>query len=140
MMLTIAYGEDQSDNTQLHYPEVCYPAQGFQIRHKQKNQFQSTFGKVNIKELVAEAGSRIEPIIYWTTVGDKNATDGFQSKLIKINYGLHGSIPDGVLFRISSINSNTQQAFQIEKEFANQLIGRIDPKFLPILIGLPNKR
>lgn len=135
VMLTIAYGEDQSDNTQLHYPEVCYPAQGFQIRHKQKNQFQSILGPLSIKELVAEAGSRVEPIIYWTTVGERNATDGFQSKLIKINYGLHGVIPDGVLFRISSINSDSQQAFLIEKDFANLLIKNIDPKFYPILLG-----
>jgi hypothetical protein len=31
IMLSIAYGKDQSDTTQVHYPEICYPAQGFQI-------------------------------------------------------------------------------------------------------------
>lgn len=139
VMLTIAYGEDQSDNTQLHYPEVCYPAQGFQISHKQKGQFQSVLGPLRIKELVATISSRVEPIIYWTTVGEKNATGGFESKLIKIDYGLHGIIPDGLLFRISSINPDTHQAFKIEKEFANQLISSINPKFHPILTGLPSK-
>lgn len=136
IMLTIAYGEDQSDNTQLHYPEVCYPAQGFQITSKQKSTFESVLGPLQIKELVAATSSRIEPIIYWTTVGDKNATNGFESKLIKINYGLHGAIPDGLLFRISSVNANTEQAFALEKAFANQLITQIDPKFLPMLTGL----
>ena len=30
VMLSVAYGDDQSDvSVQMHYPEVCYPAQGF---------------------------------------------------------------------------------------------------------------
>jgi hypothetical protein len=31
VMLSIAYGGDQSDGMQVHKPEICYPAQGFQI-------------------------------------------------------------------------------------------------------------
>ena len=31
IMLSIAYGGDQSDSMAVHKPEVCYPAQGFQI-------------------------------------------------------------------------------------------------------------
>ncbi|MBV5336464.1 MAG: EpsI family protein, partial [Deltaproteobacteria bacterium] len=31
VMLSLAYGDDQRDSMQLHYPEVCYPAQGFQL-------------------------------------------------------------------------------------------------------------
>ena len=31
IMLSVAYGGDQSDGTRAHRPEVCYPAQGFQI-------------------------------------------------------------------------------------------------------------
>src|ERR1700760_574767 len=33
VMLSIAYGADQADDdVQLHYPEVCYPAQGFRVK------------------------------------------------------------------------------------------------------------
>ena len=31
IMLSIAYGGDQSDSMAVHKPEVCYPGQGFQI-------------------------------------------------------------------------------------------------------------
>lgn len=31
IMLSIAYGLDQRDAMQVHYPEVCYPAQGFTV-------------------------------------------------------------------------------------------------------------
>ena len=36
IMLAIAYGDDQRDAMQLHYPEVCYPAQGFSLKGKEK--------------------------------------------------------------------------------------------------------
>jgi len=31
IMLSMAYGDDQRGNLQAHKPEVCYPAQGFQL-------------------------------------------------------------------------------------------------------------
>ena len=31
IMLSVAYGGDQSDATRAHRPDVCYPAQGFSI-------------------------------------------------------------------------------------------------------------
>ena len=31
IMLSVAYGGDQSKATRAHRPEVCYPAQGFEI-------------------------------------------------------------------------------------------------------------
>ena len=63
IMLSIAYGGDQSDNMAVHKPEVCYPAQGFQIL---KNPTISSFapgeGSIPVKRLVATQGRRIEPI------------------------------------------------------------------------------
>jgi EpsI family protein len=35
IMLSIAYGKNQSDALQLHKPEICYPAQGFTLLAKQ---------------------------------------------------------------------------------------------------------
>jgi Protein of unknown function (DUF3485) len=31
VMLSVAYGGDQSDGTRAHRPEICYPAQGFEV-------------------------------------------------------------------------------------------------------------
>ena len=31
IMMSVAYGGDQSDGTRAHRPEVCYPAQGFEV-------------------------------------------------------------------------------------------------------------
>ena len=37
VMLSLAYGADQSHDNQIHKPEVCYPAQGFQIISRKKD-------------------------------------------------------------------------------------------------------
>ena len=36
IMLSIAYGRDQSDALQMHKPELCYPAQGFRLLNNQR--------------------------------------------------------------------------------------------------------
>ena len=36
IMLALAYGDDQRDSMQVHYPEVCYPAQGFTLSKKRQ--------------------------------------------------------------------------------------------------------
>lgn len=122
IMLTIAYGEDQSDGMALHYPEVCYPAQGFQIRHKFNDDLKVMGAMIPVKRLVAYQGHRNEPITYWTTMGSKVVRGGTQAKLEQIKYGIHGLIPDGLLFRVSSINTDAAQAFDEQNEFITSLV------------------
>lgn len=70
IMLSIAYGGDQSDTMAVHKREVCYPAQGFQILKSAFGTFSTGAGDIPVKHLVATQGQRVEPINYWTTVGD----------------------------------------------------------------------
>ena len=93
IMLSIAYGGEQSDSMAVHKPEVCYPAQGFQILKNTSGSFATGAGDIPVKRLVATQGQRIEPITYWTTVGDKVAISGVKWKLQQLKYGLTGKIP-----------------------------------------------
>ena len=122
IMLSIAYGEDQSDSKQLHYPEVCYPAQGFQIASNQLASLSTQFGNIPVRRLHAEMGSRSEPITYWTTVGNRVVRSGKETKIEQLRYGFKGQIPDGLLFRVSSINYDTQFAYAIQQAFIQTLI------------------
>ena len=122
IMLSIAYGEDQSDAKQLHYPEVCYPAQGFQIASNQLASLSTQFGNIPVRRLHAEMGSRSEPITYWTTVGNRVVRSGKETKIEQLRYGFKGQIPDGLLFRVSSINYDTQAAYAIQQTFIQTLI------------------
>lgn len=140
IMLSIAYGGDQSDSMAVHKPEVCYPAQGFQIL---KSPVVSTFSteggaSIPVKRLVATQGARIEPITYWTTVGDKVAVNGWKWKLQQMTYGLTGKIPDGLLFRISSIQADEAKAYQLQDEFTRELLNAMSPGGRQRIIGNPS--
>jgi len=138
IMLSIAYGGDQSDNMSVHKPEVCYPAQGFQILKNSADTFATGEGNIPIKRLVAVQGRRIEPITYWTTVGDTvAAVSGLMWKLNVMKYGLTGKIPDGLLFRISSIQADEAKAYRTQDAFARDLLKAMSPSGRERIIGNP---
>lgn len=138
VMLSIAYGGDQSDSMAVHKPEVCYPAQGFQILRNKAGTFSTGEGDIPVKRLVATQGPRIEPITYWTTVGDAVAVGGIRRKLQQMKYGLTGSIPDGLLFRISSIQTDENAAYRTQDDFSRALLGALTPEAKERIIGTPN--
>ena len=136
IMLSIAYGEDQSDAKQLHYPEVCYPAQGFQITSSQKAELSTQFGKIPVWRLHAEMGSRSEPLTYWSTVGNKVVRGGKEIKLQQLSYGFKGEIPDGLLFRVSSINKDKNEGYAFQQQFVQSLIAELTTSNRTRLAGL----
>lgn len=135
IMLSIAYGGDQSDDMAVHKPEVCYPSQGFQILANSTSMFSTGDGFIPVKRLVAAQGQRIEPITYWTTVGDNVAINGLEWKLYQLKYGLTGKIPDGLLFRISSIQPDAAEAYRLQDDFARALLAALTPGGRKRLIG-----
>ncbi|MFC7420026.1 exosortase-associated protein EpsI, B-type [Iodobacter arcticus] len=127
IMLSIAYGRDQGgDGTQVHRPEYCYPAQGFELKNSKDGQLKYKENDIPVRRLLAIHGNRIEPITYWITVGDTALRSGFERKMAQINYGLKGTIPDGLLFRVSSISADSNQAYQLQEKFTNELLNSVD--------------
>lgn len=122
VMLSIAYGSDQSEQTQLHKPEVCYPSQGFMLKNKRHEQLATPNGSIPVTRLETTLGQRHEPVTYWITVADKVVGPGLDKKLTEMQYGLRGQIPDGLLFRVSSIDTNVERAFKAQTEFVVQLL------------------
>jgi EpsI family protein len=140
IMLSIAYGGDQSDSMSVHKPEVCYPAQGFQILKNRTGVFSTGTGEIPVTRLVASQGRRIEPITYWTTIGDTvSISRGLKWKLSQLKYGLTGKIPDGLLFRISSIQADERAAYRNQDDFSRALIGAMTPEGKQRIIGRPGQ-
>lgn len=137
IMLSIAYGGDQTDDMAVHKPEVCYPAQGFQILKNATGSLVTGQGNIPVKRLVATQGQRIEPITYWRTVGDAVEVNGLKWKLQQLKYGLTGEIPDGLLFRISSIQADEAKAYQLQDAFARDLLKAMPPSGRERIIGNP---
>lgn len=139
IMLSIAYGGEQSDAMAVHKPEICYPAQGFQILKNISSTFSTSDGSIPVKRLVATQGARIEPITYWTTVGDKVEVSGWKWKMQQMKYGLTGKIPDGLLFRISSIQADDTKAYQVQDAFTRDLLKALSSSDRQRIVGIPGE-
>jgi EpsI family protein len=135
IMMSVAYGGDQSDATRAHRPEVCYPAQGFQIRSSEVGRVSLPDRSLEARRLVASQGSRVEPITYWIAVGDKIALTGTQQKLAQLGYTTRGVIPDGMLFRVSNIDSNSQASYALHQDFVAQLAKHMKPEDVGRVFG-----
>ncbi|WP_090826783.1 exosortase-associated protein EpsI, B-type [Nitrosovibrio tenuis] len=135
VMLAIAYGTDQRDSMQLHYPEICYPAQGFVLQAKQTGALATSSGSIPVTRIQTSLDQRHEPVTYWATIGDQVFQGGVQKKLAEMSYGLNGKIPDGMLIRISSIDTETSNAYAIQTQFADQMLSAITPEYRKKLSG-----
>lgn len=128
VMLSIAYGANQgSDDFQVHRPEYCYTAQGFQVKKSWQDFLKLGTRELPIQRLEAIQGSRNEPITYWITIGDKATLPGISRKLTQLSYGLTGKIPDGMLIRVSSITPNAKEAYQLQDRFVNAMLDAVAP-------------
>lgn len=135
IMLSIAYGNDQSDSMQVHKPEVCYPAQGFVLQGKQLGTLAIKNGEIPVIRILTTLGQRSEPVTYWTTIGDQVVKPGIHKKLAEMSYGLSGKIPDGMLIRVSSIDAQSDSAYQIQNRFSAQMLEALAPEHRQRLTG-----
>ncbi|MBZ8140323.1 EpsI family protein [Rubrivivax gelatinosus] len=135
IMLSVAYGGDQSDATRVHRPEVCYPAQGFQMLANSETLLPLDGQSLRVRRLVAKLGGRVEPITYWITVGERVAISGTEQKLAQLAYTTRGVIPDGMLVRVSSIDTDAQAAYRIQQDFIQRLAAAVQRGVRPRVIG-----
>jgi len=136
IMLSLAYGTVQSGyQSEIHRPEVCYPAQGFQLIKKWKDVvgFKST--TLPVMRIVTQLGHRHEPVTYWIRIGDSLVRGAAEQSLARVGYGLTGHIPDGILFRVSEINSDEQGSFSLQDQFIRALLSSLTSDQRKILIG-----
>ena len=135
VMLAIAYGADQSTDMHVHRPELCYTASGFDVGKMTKTFVDTTIGQIPVMRLVAKQGMRNEPITYWIRVGDSLTRGWLEQKLTAIGYGLTGKVPDGLLFRVSTITNDEQDSYRIQQAFITDLIKAMPSEDQHWLVG-----
>lgn len=135
VMLSLAYGRNQNRDLQVHKPEVCYVAQGFQLHATEKTQLKTSFGGIPAMRLVTTMGSRNEPVTYWIRMGDKIIRGWYEQNAARISAGLKGQIPDGLLVRVSTVQSDTDAGFAIQESFLSDMLQAVDDKHRAMFIG-----
>jgi len=135
IMLSVAYGGAQRHSMQVHLPEVCYPAQGFQIKSTSKGVIDASGTTLPVMKLVATQGLRIEPITYWVMMGDSAVRGKLEQSFARLKSGLTGKIPYGILIRVSTISANESQSFRTEEQFVRDMLGAVPKQDRKILMG-----
>jgi EpsI family protein len=139
VMLMLAYGSDQRRRSglALHVPDVCYPAQGFEISSRRVGELKVGERALRVKRLeTVQRQMRFEPLTYWTMTGDFQTLSGLQTKKVDIEYGLRGLVPDGLLFRVSSIGRDSPAEFALQQRFVVDLLAALKPGTRQQLSGL----
>jgi EpsI family protein len=136
VMLLVAYGGTQGDVLQLHRPESCYPALGFQIDSKKYASLPLPGGaKLPSVKIVASAGDRHENIIYWTRLGEDLPLNSTDQRKDLLRDAMAGFVPDGVLVRASLVDSDPERAFGVLSSFIPALLSAVKAGARPALIG-----
>ena len=137
MMLTIAYGGDQSHALKAHRQEFCYEAQGFQIRQLSHGNLDLGRGSIPVARMLAVRGNRSEPVTYWMTIGDRAVIGRTERLLTQLRYGLSRQIPDGMMVRVSNLSTDTQSSFRAHQDFVSTLMTSMKSADVPKLVGIP---
>jgi hypothetical protein len=136
-MLSIAYGADQRDDLQVHYPEVCYPAQGFQVQSNTPAQVATAFGDLRVRQMQTRLNAhRNEPVTYWAMLGDQVVLSGWNKKLTEMRLAWDGKRADGLLFRVSTVDERNAYGFAGEARFISDLMDALPDHHRRRLSGL----
>lgn len=135
VMLTIAYGNDQSSEvTAAHRPEFCYRGAGFEVRDLGVAELPVGQTSLTVRHLVGTRGAYTESISYWVTLDETATLPGLGRKLAQLQYGLRGLIADGMLVRVSSPGSDLNEGFGAQaafiRDFREQLPGEFKTRFM----------
>jgi EpsI family protein len=136
VMLSIAYGGDQRGTLRAHKPEICYPAQGFKLLDSADTVLTTEHGPIPARTLRTVLGPRNEPVMYWFAYAGRTSASSWERRLQSLRLTLTGQVPDGLLFRVSSIDADAPRAWQRQGDFVRALLGACAPSARARLAGL----
>ncbi|MBC7755469.1 MAG: EpsI family protein [Bdellovibrio sp.] len=140
IMLSLAYGDNQTFSKQLHRPEACYSSQGFKIENLHEQKLQLAGHPLVVNRMTGVIGQRIEQVTYWIRIGDK-IISGPATALNKARMamGLKGYVADGLLFRVSEVAGDAQLSYEVQDQFIQDFLKVLSPAQQLMLIGPVSK-
>jgi EpsI family protein len=105
IMLLVAYSASQNGFLQVHRPEFCYTAAGFELSDFARHDVPLGGAKslrVNTLTALREGGGGGEKLLYWTRIGNHIPLSWAEQKLVFAEDNLRGLIPDAALIRVSA--------------------------------------
>lgn len=135
LILSIAYGRNQSSDTQLHTPEMCYGSQGFKVGDSQVDHLPTPWGSLPVRHVPTHMGSRTEPLTYFIRNSRRVTTDSSLTRnLARMEVALRGYVGDGLLVRVSEITPR-DDAFALQSRFLTDFLAALTPAQRELYIG-----
>lgn len=128
VMLALAYAKQQRQDVKIHQPDVCYPAQGYQMLFSKNVVFNGLSSQTPIlgKQQLYSGQGHLEAVSYWIRVGDETLRSGLQMRLKIIKDGLlYRRLDDGILVRVSSTvtdESQLKEAYETQNDFLASMV------------------
>jgi EpsI family protein len=118
VMMLIAYNYKQDGVLQLHRPEFCYPAGGFQL----SSTMPVTLALARGREIPASAFTAVSPVqteqvLYFTRLGTSFPRSWLDQRASVLWANLHGQIPDGAMMRVSLLDTDQRRALEVLRGF-----------------------
>ena len=136
VLALFAYGRRQTDELQLHRPEVCYPAFGFELVRNEAFALRlADRADLPTRRLFAEGSSHQESILYWSRMGEHLPTSGGSQRQARLQIAMSGIIPDGLLCRFSTNTDQPAQGWSRLEAFIPDLIRAVPVQHRRVLVG-----
>ncbi len=136
IMMLLAHGASQTNDLQLHRPEGCYPAFGYEILYDRIGALQIPPGVLlPTRRLVADAPGRRECIVYWTRIGDSLPTSYGAQRASLLANAMAGFVCDGVLARFSVVNLDIDRSFAMLEHFVLEFLRAVRASSRQAFIG-----
>lgn len=138
VMVSIAYGREQTSSLELHWPENCYRFVGFTVHGRAPGHLNVDGRELPVTRLVAELPLRPEPITYWAVLGGEQVGDSGTYRMKRLAHSVRRLVPDGLLVRISSIDPRPERAFALHATFIEELRRAMAPEHRAKVFGAPH--
>jgi EpsI family protein len=136
MMLSIAYGDQQSDALQLHRPEACYPAVGFSVSPPRPLSLVAGGLSIPAVALTATMRDRVEDLIFWSRMGRRFPRSEGEQRAMRFTNAIEGIVPDGALVRASAVRTRkAMPVFDQVEDFLKALMGALGSEGRRVLLA-----
>jgi EpsI family protein len=125
LMLLMAQSGHQTGFLQVHRPDFCYRASGYQISAVSPHPIRLGASVIPASMMDATSGGPTEHVVFWTRIGDRIPTSWTGQKLVVAEQNLRGMIPDAILIRLSVISPDGETARATIDGFVRQMLATI---------------
>lgn len=135
IMLLVAQSATQTGILQIHRPEICYTAGGYQLSAIEPHVVGLPWGALPTLSMSATSDSRTEQLVYWTRIGDRLPKSWREQRMVVAMDNLRRIIPDAIMVRVSTFGNDKARALASMDEFIVSLMNSVSPQVRRVFIA-----